>query len=117
MLGADMTRMDAFTLSLLTNDEVLAVNQHSANNRPLSDRGGLVAWTADVPGSPDRYLALFNATDAEARVGARLADIGVGGRASVRDLWTHTEIGASGPEFSALLPAHGAGLYRVSRMP
>lgn len=61
MHGGDMTRMDDFTLSLLTNDEVLAVSQRSAGNRPLFERDELVAWTADVPGSSDRYLALFNA--------------------------------------------------------
>ncbi len=61
MHGGDMTKMDDFTLSLLTNDEVLAVNQHSANNRPLFERDELIGWTADVPGSPDKYVALFNA--------------------------------------------------------
>jgi hypothetical protein len=61
--GGDMTRTDAFTLALLTNDEVIAVDQRSEGNRPLFDREGLVAWTASVPGSPDRYLALFNTRD------------------------------------------------------
>jgi alpha-galactosidase len=63
MHGGDMTKMDDFTLGLLTNDEVLAVNQHSANNRPLFERDKLIAWTADVPGSKDKVLALFNAQD------------------------------------------------------
>ena len=63
MHGGDMTKMDDFTLALLTNDEVLAVNQHSTNNRPLFERDRLVAWAADVPDSTDRYLALFNAQD------------------------------------------------------
>jgi len=117
MFGGDMTRMDAYTLSLLTNDEVLAVNQNSANNRPVYDRGGLVAWTADVPGSPDKYLALFNATDSAASVAVSLSDIGIGGAASVRDLWAHHDLGTSGPEFTAPLPAHGAGLYRVAGRP
>ena len=61
MHGGDMTKTDDFTLSLLTNDEVLAVNQHSVNNRQLFAHDDLVAWTADVPGSPDKYLAVFNA--------------------------------------------------------
>ena len=61
--GGDMTKTDAATLSLLTDDEVIAVDQRSEDNRPLFDRDGLVAWTARVPGSPDRYLALFNARD------------------------------------------------------
>lgn len=63
MHGGDLTKTDAFTLSLLTNPEVIAVDQASANNRPLFDRDGLVAWTADVPGSTDKYLAVFNARD------------------------------------------------------
>jgi len=61
--GGDMTKTDAETLALLTNDEVIAVDQRSEGNRQLFDKDGLVAWTADVPGSPDRYLALFNARD------------------------------------------------------
>jgi hypothetical protein len=48
-----------------TPDEqlTLVVDQHSEGNRPLFDRDGLVAWTASVPGSRDRYLALFNTRD------------------------------------------------------
>ena len=48
---------------MLTNDEVLAVNQHSVNNRLLFDRDDFIAWVADVPGSPDKYLAVFNTRD------------------------------------------------------
>ncbi len=63
MHGGDMAKTDPATLALLTNDEVLSVNQASANNRPLYNRDDLIAWTADVPGSPDRILAVFNARD------------------------------------------------------
>jgi hypothetical protein len=63
MYGGDMTRTDPATLALLTNDEVLEVNQRSTANRPLFDRDGRVAWAADVPGSPDRFLAVFNIRD------------------------------------------------------
>jgi alpha-galactosidase len=61
ILGADMTKLDEFTLKLLTNPEVLAVNQASTGNRQLSRDDDLVVWTAAVPDSPDRYVALFNA--------------------------------------------------------
>jgi hypothetical protein len=61
ILGADMTRMDDFTIELLTNLEVLAVNQASTNNRQLSNQDDLIVWAADVPGSRDRYVAFFNA--------------------------------------------------------
>jgi hypothetical protein len=63
MHGGDMTKMDPFTLSVLTNAEVLAVNQDSSGNRLLFNRDDLIAWTADVPGSRAKYLALFNARD------------------------------------------------------
>jgi hypothetical protein len=61
ILGADMTRMDDFTLNLLTNREVLAVNQASTNNRQISNENNLIVWAADIPDSEDRYVALFNA--------------------------------------------------------
>lgn len=60
MMGGDLTKNDAWTWSLLTNAEVLAVNQHSSNNHQLFNRDGLVGWIADVPHSPDKYLGLFN---------------------------------------------------------
>jgi hypothetical protein len=64
MLGADLSRIDEATLAYLTNDEVLAVNQASANNRQLfRDAEGRIGWIADVPGTGDKYLALFNARD------------------------------------------------------
>jgi alpha-galactosidase len=60
IMGGDLTRLDAFTLSLLTNDEILAVNQRSTANHGLFNHDGLIAWLADVPGSRDKYLAVFN---------------------------------------------------------
>jgi hypothetical protein len=117
MFGGDMTRLDAPTLALLTNDEVLAVNQRSVNNRPLFDRGGLIAWTADVPGSPDKYLALFNATEAPAEVRVALADLGIPGKARVRSLWDHADAGVVGPDFAPTLQPHDAGLYRFAAAP
>ncbi len=61
IFGGDMTRMDEFTKAILTNPEVLAVNQHSINNRQVSRINDLIVWTADEPNSQDKYVALFNA--------------------------------------------------------
>ncbi len=118
MHGGDMTKTDPFTLSLLTNDAVIAVNQHSENNHQLfRTEDGLIAWTADVPKSRDKYLALFNTRDgaqgATVRVPVKLADIGFGGAARVRDLWTGKDLGA-GADFAPEVPFHGARLFRVS---
>ena len=61
IMGGHLSKNDDFTLSLLTNDEVLAVNQRSANNRQLFRTNDLIAWVADVPDSSDKYIAIFNA--------------------------------------------------------
>ena len=63
MYGGDMTKLDELTTSLLTNDEVLAINQRSTGSRLLFDHDGLVAWTADDSSNGDNYLAVFNARD------------------------------------------------------
>jgi alpha-galactosidase len=62
ILGANLPKNDEFTLSLLTNDEVIAVNQRSANNKQVSNKDNRIVWIADVPDSKDKYLAMFNAS-------------------------------------------------------
>ncbi|MBB5350866.1 hypothetical protein HNR46_001100 [Haloferula luteola] len=61
IFGGDMTKLDAFTIEMLTNPEMLEVNQNSRGNRQVYREKNLIAWTADVPGSEDKYVALFNA--------------------------------------------------------
>ena len=61
IFGGDMTKLDDFTKEMLTNPEMLKVNQQSINNRQVSRDKNLIVWTADVPNSKDKYVALFNA--------------------------------------------------------
>ena len=63
MFGGDLPSNDEFTLSLITNKDVLNVNQHSINGKQLFRENDLIAWTADDPKTGDKYLALFNASD------------------------------------------------------
>jgi hypothetical protein len=63
MFGGDLPSNDPFTLSLLTNEEILMVNQKSLNNKQLFRNGDLIAWIADEPETNNKYLALFNAED------------------------------------------------------
>lgn len=118
ILGADLTKLDGATLALITNPEVIAVDQASAHNREVFRRGGCYGWSADVPGSRDRYLALFNARDIPAEgpvaVPVDLREIGVGGPARIRNLWSKEDLGLFSGRFSPAIARHGAGLYRVS---
>lgn len=125
--GGDMTKMDDFTLSLLTNDEVLAVDQNSMGNKELFNQDGLIAWVADVPGTADKYVAVFNARDKSPLppnayatpasgevVPVNLASLGFTGPVNVRDLWRHYDIGQRDGAFNPSVPWHGAQLYRLS---
>jgi hypothetical protein len=113
MLGADMTQLDRFTLELLTNDEVLAVNQGSSNNRQWFRRDdGLIAWIADRPGSRDRYLAVFNTQDAQPRgVPVDLAELACQPACRVRDLWQRRDLGVFVDRFEPEVPPHGGRMY------
>jgi hypothetical protein len=71
ILGGNLPKNDDFELSMLTNDEILAVNQHSTNNRQLSNHNNQIVWVADVPDSKDKYVAIFNAYPAPAPRGRR----------------------------------------------
>ncbi|MBV8858625.1 MAG: glycoside hydrolase family 27 protein [Acidobacteria bacterium] len=126
IFGGDLTKMDDFTLSLLTDEEVLAVDQNSNGNRQLFRDGGFVAWVADVPRSRDRYLAVFNTNDGprppadgpgSSKVSVKLSDLGFKGTCRVRDLWLKKELGKFKGEFAPEINWHGAGLYRVSGSP
>lgn len=61
IFGGDMTKLDVFTKRMLTHPGMLEVNQNSTNNRQVYRMKNHIVWTADVPGSEDKYVALFNA--------------------------------------------------------
>ncbi len=114
MMGGDLTMIRPFTLSLLRNKEVIAVNQNSTNNRQHFRRGNHVAWTANVPDSNERYLAVFNlGEDEETPVYILLSDIGVEGKCKIRDIWIYKNLGTYEKDFTPLIPPHGAGLYKI----
>lgn len=113
MTGTDLLSIDPVTLALLTSDEVLAVDQSSTHNRELYARGHTIAWAADIPGTHERYLAVFNLGDgAPAVVDVAWGDLGLKGNCAVRDLWEKKNLGMVEDHFAPKVEAHGAGLYR-----
>jgi alpha-galactosidase len=122
MFGGDLPQNDDFTLSLLTNDEALAVDQASSEGRELFSHDGLFAWMATGPQSDVRYVALFNTISQgdEPRLGqaahVKLADLGLSGKCCARDIWKQRDLGECSDEFAAEIPFHGAGLYKMSQI-
>jgi hypothetical protein len=118
--GGHLPASDDWTLSLITNAEVLAVNQRSRNNRQLFRANGLVAWAADDADGGAEYIALFNTSDkgehgpeTGTAVPVRLSELGFDGPVAVKDVWSGKEIGVFSGEFAPVVPYHGAGLYRL----
>lgn len=117
MFGGDLPSNDEFTLSLLTNDEVLAVNQASANNKQLKEENGLIVWTADVPESEDKYVAFFNINDTgTAEISVTFTELGISGNYSVKDLWSKEDKGPVNDKFTVSVEPHASVLVRFSKM-
>jgi hypothetical protein len=114
IMGGDLRKLDAATAALLTNDEVLAVNQASSGNTELFNADGIAAWQAHAPNG-DRYLALFNLRDETAGpVSVPLASLGLHGVVRPRDLWRQADLPVVTTIFAADIPCHGAGLFRLA---
>jgi alpha-galactosidase len=113
-LGVDMTDLDSTDVGLMTNSEVLAVDQNGHPARPVDATTQLQAWYA--PNGDGSYtVALFNLSGATATVSVNWQDIGfTGSSASVHDDWSHTDMGTFATGYSASLPTHGTTLLKVT---
>ena len=76
-------------------------------------RGHQIAWAADVPGTKEKYLAVFNLHESPAAVAVAWSELGLTGTCVVRDLWKKQNLGAFESDFAPRINPHGAGLYRV----
>ena len=113
IMGGDLRHLDAPTRALLTNREVIAVNQASTRNRPHFVADGVRVWTARAANG-DPYLALFNTGPKPREVSVRLDQIGLPGVWRLRDLWAGRPDGMARGEVARTIPSHGAALYRLT---
>lgn len=114
IMGGDLRHLDAATLALLTNRAVLAVNQASSDNRPHFVEDGTRIWSARAMGGRDLYVALFHTGNKPKEVGIALSELGRPGPVQVSDLWGGRALGAVRDRVSAMVPPHGAQLYRLT---
>lgn len=112
MFGGEMRDNDEWTLSLLTNRDVLDMHQHSFGARQVSRSEGRVIWAAEGPHG-ERYAALFNTGEEAAEVSVSLAELGISGSAHARNLWTGEERRELGGTLDSAVPPHGAALFRL----
>ncbi|MEV0738835.1 CBM35 domain-containing protein [Streptomyces sp. NPDC050549] len=112
--GDDLTRLDDYGVSLLTNREVIAVDQSDAlPARPVTPSDAQQVWAAKNPNGT-YTVALFNLASAPAAVSANWTALGFTGKADVRDLWNHEDLGSFTNKVTEALPAHGSRLFTVT---
>lgn len=114
LIGCDMTRLDEFTLSLLTNDEVIAVNQDAlgAQAGRVAQNGMLEVWVRDLEDG-SKAVGLFNRGEKSARVRVLWSDLETSGRQTVRDLWRQKELGSFEEYFETDVARHGAVMVKI----
>ena len=111
VLGTNLTRMDAQIEAMVTNPEVIAVDQHSTGNRPVMVTPDTVIWTA-FDGN-NRVVGVFNVADSAANITQPWTALGLDRNSyRVRDLWLRQELGVQS-SLRVSVPAHGAFLLSL----
>ena len=114
LAGNDLSKMTAETLEILTNPEVVAIDQDQAGIQgyPVAQEGPLAVWVKPL-WDGGKAVGLFNRGESAMPVTAHFRDIGIGDQASVRDLWAKRDLGVVQNRFTAVVPKHGVVLVKV----
>ncbi|HMY40974.1 MAG TPA: hypothetical protein PK011_16740, partial [Marinagarivorans sp.] len=117
--GNDIRNMSANTKAILTNSEIIAVNQDvlGIQGRVVATPGqDLQVWSKTLSGNNKRAVVLFNRSNNTASITVKWSDLGLpAGAATVRDLWSHTDLGRFSDSYTATnIPAHGSGMVIIS---
>lgn len=115
LIGCDMSKLDPFTRNLLSNDEVLALDQdpwgHQA--RRVAKSGFAEVWVKDLADGT-KAVALFNRGLLTCDITATWKQLGIEGPQQVRDVWRQKNTGTRQHEFKSSVPPHGVVLVRLS---
>ncbi len=114
LIGCDMAQLDDFTLSLLTNDEVIDINQDILGKPAMvvSQKGDVTIYAKPLEDG-SMAVGLFNLGDSPTNATVTWKTVGLRGEQTVRDLWRQQDVAKSDQEFSTDLPAHGVRLIKL----
>jgi alpha-galactosidase len=114
LAGNDLSKMTPETREILTNPEVIAVDQDPAGIQAyvVAQEGPLEVWVKPLADG-GKAVGLFNRGESAMRVTANFRDIGVGDAVDVRDLWARRDLGVVQDRFKAVVPKHGVVLVKI----
>jgi alpha-galactosidase len=115
LIGCDMTKLDDFTLNLLTNDEVLDVSQDPLGRQAgrIAKNGSLEVWAKDLEDG-SKAVGLFNRGEDGATITVKWSELGISGPQNVRDLWRQLDLGKFPGQFQTEVSRHGVVLVKVT---
>jgi hypothetical protein len=115
LIGCDMNQLDAFTLNLLTNDEVLAIDQDAAAKPAIKayDKNQLQIWIKDLEDGT-KAVGIFNLSDSAMNATINFADLKFAGRQKLRDVWRQKDIGIINQNYTTYIASHGVLLLKSS---
>ena len=114
--GNDLSKMSAATKDTLTNADVIAVDQDplGVQGKPISTSTTLEVWSKKLSGTQTYAVVLFNRTAASADIAVTWSSLGMTSTsATVRDLWSHTDLGSTATQYTATVPSHGVVMLKV----
>jgi alpha-galactosidase len=116
LIGCDLGHADPFTLNLLTNDEVLAIDQDSLGlgARKVLDKDSLQVWKKPLADGAFA-IGLFNLSSTYKAVSLDPAQIGLSGSNKLRDLWRQQDLATTGSLITGKIPPHGVLLLKCSK--
>ncbi|MDE6338502.1 MAG: carbohydrate-binding protein, partial [Muribaculaceae bacterium] len=117
LIGCDVTSIDPVTLELLTNPELVALNQDplALQAYVVSKQKGVYILVKDVETlhGKTRAVALYNPGDAAREVSLDFFDVNLGGEVKARDLFERKDVGTFNGSMTVTVPAHGTRIYRL----
>lgn len=117
LIGCDLTALSPASLALITNRELIALDQQAPlqQARPVREEGGVWLYVKDVErlNGRTRAVAIYNSTDADRTFTLRLSDVDLAGRTRVRDLFTHTDLPDVQDTLAVSVPAHDTRIFRL----
>jgi galactosylceramidase len=114
--GNDVRSMTAATKNILTNADVIAVDQDplGVQGKPISTSTTLEVWSKKLSGTDTYAVVLFNRTAASADITVTWTSLGLtASSATVRDLWSHADLASTPTQYTATVPSHGVVMLKV----
>jgi hypothetical protein len=113
MMGGNLPENLALETELMTNAEIIDINQNSKNSRQVFRKEEMVCWASESLNGKFVNVALFNLNDTEKKITVLLSELGLEGNYVVRDAWKKANIGKANKDINYSIAPHASIMLRL----